>query len=122
MDAPDRSIIAYIAGCLISGATTWVMRDHDRRRSVQFESSFERGSVKVYSHELHSHVSGLGAEGKYTLFHHATGSSVDLLINVEERTFSGWDHRTSHHFFGNVVDRTVRLYDYQDLQWHLYTL
>jgi len=58
------------------------MRDHDRRRPVQFEGSIEPGSVKVYSHELHSHLLG----------------------------------------GGNVEERTIRLFDYQDLHWHLYTL
>ena len=122
MDAANRSIIAYVACRLITGATGWWMRDHDRRRPVQFEGFIEPGSVKVYSHELHSHLLGGGAEGKYQLFQHGVGGAVDLLINAEEHTFSGCEHETGYRFFGYVEERTIRLFDYQDLHWHLYTL
>jgi len=122
MDAANRSVIAYIAGRLITGADGWWIQDHDRGHQVHFEGSFAPGSIKVYSHELHCHVSGVGAEGRYALFQHGSGSAVDLLVNLEQRTFSGWEHLSSFHFFGNIVDRTIHLFDYQGLEWHLYTL
>ena len=122
MDAANRSVIAYIAGRLIAGADCWWIEDHDRSHRVHFEGSFEPGSLKVYSHELHSHVLGVGAEGKYTLFQHGVGGGVDLLINVEEKTFSGWEHQSGFHFFGNLEESTIRLFDYQGLEWHLYSL
>lgn len=122
MDAANRSVIAFIAGRLIAGNANWMMHDHGRNHRVQMEGLFSDAEVKVYSHELNGYVSGRGAEGKYTLFQHNAGTSVSLSINLPERTFSGWDHGTSRHFFGNVADRTVRLFDYQDLQWHRYTL
>jgi len=122
MDAANRSVIAYIAGRLITGTDVWWMQDHDRGHRVHFEGSFEPGSVKVYSHELHSHVSGFGAEGRYALFQHGVGGAVDLIVNAEERTFSGWEHQSGFHFFGNVTNRTIRLYDYQGMESHLYTI
>jgi len=122
MDAANRAIIAYIAGRLITGASGWSVRDHDRKRLVQFEAFLEGGEIKVYCHELHGTVSGRGAEGRYMLFQHRVNGSVDLLINAEEKTFSGWEHRSCFHFFGNAQDRAVRLFDYQDQRWHLYTL
>jgi len=122
MDAANRAIIAYIAGHLITGPGNWWLHDHDRRRKVQFEASFEPGTVKVYSHELHSHVIGVGSEGKYALFQHGIAGAVDLLVDVEERTFSGWDHPSSCHFHGTVEENIITLYDFQDLKWHKYTL
>ncbi|HLM98908.1 MAG TPA: hypothetical protein VK335_06480 [Bryobacteraceae bacterium] len=122
MDAANRSVIAYIAGRLITGADAWWMQDHDRGHRVHFEGFFEPGVIKVYSHELHSHVSGVGGDGKYTLFQHGVGGAVDLLVNLEEQTFSGWEHLSGFHFFGDVADRTIRLYDYQGMEWHLYTI
>jgi hypothetical protein len=122
MDVANRSAIAYIAGRLITGAGGWWMHDHDRGHRVHFEGSFEPASVKVYSHELHGHILGIGEEGKYKLFQHGVGGAVDLLINIEEKTFSGWEHQSSVYFFGRVEESTVRLFDYQDVQWHEYTL
>ncbi len=122
MDAPNRSVIAYIAGLLITGADCWWIQDHDRRRRVHFEASFEPGSVKVYSHELGCHVLGIGAEGKYLLLQHGSGAAVDLFINLEEHTFCGCEHTSGQHFVGNVDDCAIHLYDYQDLRWHLYSL
>jgi hypothetical protein len=122
MDAANRSAIAYIAGRLIAGAGGWWMHDHDRSYRVHFEGSFEPPSVKIYSHELHSHILGIGGEGQYKLFQHGAGGAMDLLINIEEKTFSGWEHQTCFHFFGNVEESTIRLFDYQDVQWHEYTL
>ena len=94
MDVANRSAIAYIAGRLITGAGGWWMHDHDRGHRVHFEGSFEPASVKVYSHELHGHILGIGEEGKYKLFQHGVGGAVDLLINIEEKTFSGWEHQS----------------------------
>jgi hypothetical protein len=122
MDAPNRTIIAYIVGRLITSGAGWWIHDNDRKRNVHLEGTFEKGEIKIYSHELHGHVSGLGAQGQYTLFQHSVGGAVNLLVNAEACTFSGWEHRTGYHFFGNVADRAIRLYDYQDSQWHLYTL
>ena len=122
MDAANRSVIAYIAGRLIIGTGGWWMDDHDRAYRVHFEGSVEPATVKVYSHELHSHVLGVGAEGKYKLFQHGAGGAVDLLVNVEQKTFSGWEHMSSFHFAGSVDGSTIHLFDYQDLQWHMYTL
>ena len=52
----------------------------------------------------------------------AASGALTLAVNVEERTFSGADQQTSYHFFGNVAERAIRLYDYQDIRWHLYKL
>ncbi|SRR5579864_7320501 len=122
MDAPLRSVIAYIAGRLLAGTDGWWMRDIDRHLPVQFEGSFEPTTVKVYSHELHDHIAGSGGEGKWALFLHRVAGSIDLAVNSEEHTFRGCDQRNCFHFFGNVEERTVRLFDYQDLRWHEYTL
>jgi|SRR5579862_952088 hypothetical protein len=122
MEPPKRAVMAYIAGRLISGESAWLILDHDREDKLHLEGSFTGSEVKVYSHELNAHISGLGAEGRYTLFQHGFPGTVNLLINNEERTFSGWDHESSRHFFGNVAEATVRLFDYQDLEWHSYTL
>jgi hypothetical protein len=122
MDAANRSVIAYIVGSLITGAPCWVMHDHDRNRKFCLEGLFTNCEVKVYSHELNAHISGRGADGQYALRWTGSGGSVNLSINTEERTFRGWDHQTSRHFFGQVIDLTVHIYDFQDLQWHLYTL
>jgi len=122
MDAANRSVIAYIAGRLIIGDGGWWMHDDDRNHRVHFEGSFEPATVKVYSHELHCHILGVGAEGKYQLFQHGAGGAVDLLINSEEKTFSGWEHMTSFHFAGRVEETTIYLFDFQDLAWHMYTM
>jgi hypothetical protein len=122
VDAINRPIIAYIAGSLVTGATCWIIHGHDRKGKVCMQGLFTAGAVNVYSHELNAHISGLGSEGRYTLFQHGSGTSVNLLINTGERTFSGWDQRTARQFFGSVAGRTVRFFDYQDLQWHVYTL
>lgn len=122
MDAVDRSVIAYIAGRMIIGEANWVVHDHSRNKRVQMEGLFSEAEVKVYSHELNGYVSGRGAEGKYVLLQHSTGSYINLSTDLEEKTFSGWDHRTSRHFFGNVAERTVSLFDFENLQWHRYTL
>ena len=122
MDAANRSAIAYIAGRLLTTAQGWWMDDHDRGHRVHFEGSFDPTTVKVYVHELHSHISGVGAEGKFALFQHGVGGAVDLQVNPEEKIFSGWEHRSSFHFFGRVEECTVRLFDFQDLSWHEYTL
>jgi len=36
--------------------------------------------------------------------------------------FSWADRQTSYHFFGDVAERSIRLYDYQDMRWRSYTL
>jgi hypothetical protein len=56
------------------------------------------------------------------LFDHASDRGLTLAVNLEERTFSGADQQTSYHFFGEVAERAIRLYDYQDMHWHLYML
>jgi hypothetical protein len=122
VDATNRPVIAYIVGSLVTGARCWVMQDHGRDRSVCLDGVFTGGGIKVYSYELDGYVSGHGAEGRYVLFQHRSAKSLNLSINSDERTFSGWDHGTSRYFLGNVAERTVRLFDYQDLQWHAYTL
>ena len=58
----------------------------------------------------------------YVLFRHGSERGLTLAVNIEERTFSGAGQQTSFHFFGDVAERAIRLYDYQDMRWHLYTL
>ena len=122
MDAFTRTVIAYVAGRLITGREGWAIRDHDRNRRVCLDGSVEAGEIKIYSHERHGYISGLGNEGRYALFVHRGASSITLTVNLEERTFSGVHHKTTFRFFGNVSERAIRLYDYQDMHWHMYTL
>jgi hypothetical protein len=56
------------------------------------------------------------------LFHHGSRQGLTLAVNTEERTFSGADPQTSFHFFDDVAERAIRVYDYEDMRWHLYTL
>lgn len=112
MDARTRAVIAYIAGRLITGSAGWSIQDKDRKRRIPLDGWIDGGNIRIYSHERHGYVSGLGAEGHYVLFHHGGERGLTLAVNVEERTFSG----------GEVAERAVRLYDYQDMRWHLYSL
>ena len=122
VDASTRTVVAYIAGRLITGSASWTIQDQDRKQRIPLDGWVEGGNIRIYSHERHAYISGLGAEGNYVLFNHGTERGLTLTVNIEERTFSGADQQTSYHFFGEVVERAIRLYDYQDMRWHLYTL
>jgi hypothetical protein len=122
VDARTRAVIAYIAGRLIAGSAGWTIQDKDRKRRVALDGWIDDRNIRIYSHERHGYISGLGAEGHYVLFHHASDRGLTLAVNVEARTFSGADQQTSYHFLGDVAERAIRLYDYQDMRWHLYTL
>lgn len=122
MDARTRAVVAYIAGRLITGSAGWAIQDKDRKRRIPLDSWIDGGNIRIYSHERHGYISGMGADGHYVLFDHASDRGLMLAINLEERTFSGADQQTSYHFFGDVAERAIRLYDYQDMRWHLYTL
>ena len=115
-------MVAYIAGRLITGSAGWTIQDQDRKRRIPLDGWVECGNIRIYSHERHGYISGLGADAHYVLFHHGSERGLTLAVNSEERRFSGADQQTSYHFFGDVAERAIRLYDYQDMRWHLYTL
>jgi len=122
MNAVTRAVTAYIAGRLITGSVAWTIQDKDRQRRIPLEAWIDGGSIRIYSHERHGYISGLGAEGQYVLFHHTSERGLTLAVNAEQGTFSGTDQQTGYHFFSDVAERAIRLYDYQDMHWHLYAL
>jgi hypothetical protein len=122
VDARTRALVAYIAGRLITGAASWTIQDKDRKQRIPLDGWIDGDNVRIYSHERHGYISGMGADGHYVLFDHASDHGLTLAINLEEHTFSGADQQTSFHFFGDVAERAIRLYDYQDMRWHLYAL
>jgi len=122
VDAATRALVAFIAGRLITGVETWAVTDHDRKRKVFLDGSFEGGEIKIYSHERHNYISGVGEDGRYVLFQHDGAGGCTLTIDLDQAAFTGHQQQSGFHFFGNVCNRTVRLYDYHDTRWHFYTL
>lgn len=122
MDAGTRAVVAYIAGRLITGGAGWAVQDKDRKGRIPLDGWIDGGSIRIYSHERHGYISGMGADGHYVLFDHANSCGLTLDVNTEERAFSGADQQTTYHFFGDVAACAIRLYDYQDMRWHLYAL
>lgn len=122
MEAPFRAVVAHIAGLLITGNQTWAIQDNDRHRPVYIDGSVGASGIRVYSHELHTYVSGMGNGAQYLLFEHHSAVKVSLEVNIAEQRFAGCDQSGPCHFFGDVSGGAVRLFDFQDLQWHSYTL
>jgi len=122
VDARTRAVVACIAGRLITGSAGWAIHDKDRKRRIPLDGWIDGGNIRIYRHARHGYISGMGADGHYVLFDHPSDRGLTLEVNAEERMFSGADQQTSYHFFGDVAERAIRLYDYQDMRWHLYTL
>ena len=122
MEIVTRTCVAYIAGLLISGEKRFALRDHDRKKVVFLDGLVDNNEVKIYSHERNGYVSGLGDSGRYMLYQHGGQGTLTLNVDVVERHFKGCDHRSGFHFFGNMADDGVSLFDYQDVKWHRFTL
>ena len=117
-----RVLVAYIAGRLLTGRASFAIQDHDRKRRLWMDGTVETAEVKVYSHERHGYVSGLGDGERFSLYQHSGEGHIVLLVNLPELRFEGCEHHSTFHFFGNVADPSVRLYDYQDCKWHRFAL
>jgi len=122
VEVTTRVLVAYIAGRLLTGRASFAIQDHDRKRRLWMDGTVETAEVKVYSHERHGYVSGLGDGERFSLYQHSGEGHIVLLVNLPELRFEGCEHHSTFHFFGNVADPSVRLYDYQDCQWHRFTL
>jgi hypothetical protein len=122
VETVTRTFVAYIAGLLISGEKRFALRDHDRKKVVFLDGLVENNEVKIYGHERNGYVSGLGEGGRYMLYQHGGEGTLTLAVDAVERHFRGCDHRSGFHFFGNMTAAALSLFDYQDVQWHRYTL
>lgn len=122
MEAPLRAVIAFIIGRLIIGSQTWAIQDQDRGHPVFIDGSVEPSRIRVYSHELGSYISGLGNGTHYQLFEHRRSIELSFVLSAPDKSFAGFDHRGPFHFLGEVAGADIRIFDYEDMASHCYTL
>jgi hypothetical protein len=104
-----RTTIAYIAGRIITGLNTSSIYDHLQSKSVSFEGSVSPNYINIFNHNRGCYTAGPGEGNIYDLYDFGHGHLVDLQING--KTFKGWDDLTPCHFSGEVNGADISFYD-----------
>jgi hypothetical protein len=113
MKAHTRRAIVYIAARL-GGSHSNAVYDSGAIRHFRFSGTADTERCQIYDHEEHCYISG-SFPG---LYHH--GNRQHVTLRVRGMAFSGYDYDSRSHYTGSFHGRTAIVYDYEDVQFHMY--
>ncbi len=111
MKANLRAMIAYTAGCAISKNSFSYVFDQFQDRVIKFEGRFDNSYVTIIESENGSELMGTILGKEISLFNSAESSNIKIHLNDSKFTGTISD---SKGFNGEVTDRIVKLYDYDE--------
>jgi hypothetical protein len=106
-----RACVAYVAGRLITRRETLSVYDAPQGRTIYLTGAVGPAAVRVFDFDQHCFFEGIGAQGRFRLFHHGERHYVSLV--VEGSRFSGFDHGSTCYFRGNLQPTGITLWDQQ---------
>jgi hypothetical protein len=112
MKAHLRTVIAFIAGVLISGKEAWSINDPRGDNYSKFSGRIEENIVKIFDEDRKYSISGSGSNGNYVLYHF--GERKFISLNIEKNSFNGLDHGSYTFFNGTVSKSKIRFHDFAD--------
>jgi hypothetical protein len=111
MKAELRAMIAYTAGCAISNNSFKFLFDQLQDKVIKFDGRFDHSYVTVIETESGFELNGSITGKELSLFHSVDRSNIK--INLSGTRFTG-TISDSKGFNGEVSDRIVKLYDYDE--------
>ncbi len=112
MNTHLRTVIAFIAGILISGKETWSIKDPQCQKYSKFSGRIEENIVKIFDEDQKCSISGSGSNGNYVLYHF--GDRKFISMNIEKTSFNGLDHGSYTFFNGTIRKNKVKFHDFAD--------
>jgi hypothetical protein len=120
MTQHTRSIVAYLAGALITQTHPRSLFVHSEGEHLNFEGDIDHYNVNLYDPLFNCKIIGQGINGKFNLFHY--GDSHHIQLNIEKNHFEGFDYGSQQHFNGEVIGRNIKLFDYGDGNYSDYSI
>ncbi len=114
-----RVCIAYIAGTLIHRKSFSSVQEQGAEGNYRMSGSFVSGNIDVQDHEG-AKIVGM-TSGKDVSFFHA-GENVSVSFELNGPQFKGFDGGSGRSFNGAVADGSVKVYDYCEGKYFIYSL
>lgn len=111
MQNHTRRAVAYIAGRLISQEPSATVYDYSSFKYFSFGGDVSISLIAIFDYDKQCQVSGLGSPDSINLYHF--GNKNNIFLNIEETHFNGFDYDTDSHFSGDVMGRSISIFDYE---------
>ncbi|MEE9523468.1 MAG: hypothetical protein V3V59_01825 [Thermodesulfovibrionales bacterium] len=111
MQNHTRRAIAYIAGRMISNESSTTVFDYSCFKYFSFTGETSFDNISVFDYKNQCLIRGFGSHGALNLYHY--GNKNHIFLSIEESHFNGFDYDTSCHFSGDVNERSVTIFDYE---------
>jgi len=111
MKANLRAMIAYTAGCAISKKSFAFIFDQFQDKVITFEGRFDHSYITVIESGSDSELIGTVSGTEISLFYSAEAATIKINLNGNKFTGTISD---SKGFNGDITDRIVKLYDYDE--------
>ncbi|MEJ2246382.1 MAG: hypothetical protein P8Y80_09955 [Acidobacteriota bacterium] len=116
MNRHTRTCIAFVAASVISGIKATSIYDYDRSRHLNFSGTVSESNVEIYDYERSCRFGGrLPSLYDYD-------RNVDILLQIDKTSFSGYDYGDDAHFSGHVSNGSVSLYDNSESKYFNYSI
>lgn len=119
MKAELRAMIAYTAGCAIFKNSFKFLFDQFQDKVISFDGRFDLSYVTVIDTESDSELNGSITGKEVSLFHSVDRSNIKIHLNDNRFTGTVTDAKG---FNGEVTDRIVKLYDYDEGKYYNFCL
>jgi hypothetical protein len=116
MSPGTRACIAYVAGRVVSGATTSYLYDHTEARRLNIGGTVRGDRVGLYDYDRKCSFSG----SLPYLFD--DGTSAQVLLEISGAAFGGRDGASGKQYSGSVLGSLISLRDHISGQSFKYSL
>jgi hypothetical protein len=112
-----RISIAYVLGCLINDSTFDYIMAKTENQYLKMSGKFDQSNIDVEEYETGNKYYGMVQRDFGSFVHGAENASIKF--NLIGMSFTGSDSDSGKSFSGNVIGKTVNLYD-NDENKHFY--
>lgn len=120
MQNHTRRTIAYIVGRLISDDASATVYDYSSFKHFSFGGDVSLSQITIFDYDKQCQISGLGSLDSINLYHF--GNRNHIFLNIEETHFNGFDYDTNSHFSGDVMGKSVSIFDYEHNAYFNYSI
>lgn len=120
MEAHTRACVAYVVARLVSGRDASAIFDNTQSTRISMSGTVEADRIDVLDHERGSRFAGSGDGKTFNLVDHGAAGQVELTLYGYR--FEGFDAGSQSHFFGEVHDAAVSLFDVGDSGYFHFSL
>lgn len=107
-----RISIAYVLGCLISKSAFNHIMAKEENQYIKMSGNFAQSNIDVEEYETGNKYIGM-IQGDSGSFVHE-GEKAPIKFRLNGNSFTGSDSASGTNFNGDMIGKTVKLYDYDE--------